>query len=806
MNIKMGGDPRQRTPMHRFHFRFLALALLFLVAACGSTEERRDGYLRKAQQRLSENSPAEAVLEAKNAIQVDPKHAPAYVALGSALLRSGDLRGAFGAFLRAVELAPGDSESQLALGRILLMANQVGEAEEKARLVLGQAPDNIDAKLILATVHLRQGNLASGRALLDEVTRLVPDREEPYFLLSEILVRENKGPEALALLRTGVKRKPDSRVLRLRLAGLLIEAQAFDEAQAIYEQFLAEDPSDQNRLLLANLHLRAGRGAEAVAMLEAMIKAKPGDEDLRLAKAQFMTAGGQVREAIQGLNASLAELKPGYGLRFALAGLLAQTGDQAGAEAALAEIVKMNPEHPKALEARRSLAKAFLARGETDRAKEQLAAVFERNQNDMEAHLLRGRLYLEEGEPSKAIPDLRMTAGDGAHQLEAQLLLAQAHFMNNEPLIGLETLRQTLARNPDNAAARKALVDYYVRTKEYDRAILELGRMNQAGDEGAQARLTVGDIQRLKSAPDKAEKEYLSVLKDFPQAEVAVRLRLGGLAMAKGAPEEALAQYEAGLRNFPQSYELITAKVETFLLLKRGEQARTLVQALLAQAPEAPLVLDLAGRVEALLGGRDKAEQLFLKAMEAAPKWVTPYYHLAALSLQDGRADRGIQAYEQALAQNPDSLRTLLILAILYQETGRTAQAEESYKRILARQPNFLPAANNLAYLYAETSRDPAVLDQALALAVKAAKENSPHSLDTLGWVYFRQGNKDMALDMLGRAWAADLGNEDIGFHLATVQADLGDRGKAKAVLDEVVRKQGEARLKKQTRELLAGL
>jgi tetratricopeptide (TPR) repeat protein len=784
--------------MHRVLFRIFVPVLLAAVTACGSSEDRRENYLRKAQQRLTENNPTEAVLEAKNAIQVDPKHAPAYVLLGSALMRAGDLRGAFGAYLRATELKPEDGEAQLALGRLLLLANQLGEAEAKARLVLGQTPDSIDAKLILATVHLRQGNVPSARSLLDEIIRLVPDREEPYYLLSEVLVREEKGEEALSLLRSGIRRRPDSRALKLRLAALLAGAKAFEEAQGIYQQLIAEDPSDQHKMLLVDLLQRSGRAAEAVTMLDELIRQKPAEEDLRLAKARLYAVGGDLPSAIKGLNASLADIKPGYGLRFALSDLLIKTGNVPGGEEVLGEIVKMNPEHPKALEARRALASAYLGRGETDRAKEQLAAVFERNQNDMEAHLLRGRLYLEEGEPSKAIPDL--------HQLEAQLLLAQAHFMNNEPLIGVEVLRQLLVRNPDNAAARKALVDYYIRAKDYDRAIQELNRMAQKDSEAALARLAVGDIQRLKSAPEKAEKEYLAVLKEYPQVEVQARLRLGGLALAKGAPEEALRQYEEGLTNNPQSYELVSAKIETLLQLKRNDQARALVRSLLGQAPDAPLVLDLAGRVEAILGNPGQAENLFFRAMEAAPKWVTPYYHLASIHLLSGQADRGIETYEQALKQNPESLRTLLILAILYQETGRTAQAEEAYKRILARQPNFLPAANNLAYLYAETSRDPTVLEQALTLAVKAAKDNSPHALDTLGWVYFKKGNKDMALDMLGRAWAADTGNEDIGQHLARVQADLGDKAKAKEILAEVVRKNGESRLKPQTLDLLRSL
>jgi len=50
-----------------------------------------------------------AELEFKNAVQIDPKFADGHYMLGMVSLRKGNIRGAYGAFSKAVELSPATS-------------------------------------------------------------------------------------------------------------------------------------------------------------------------------------------------------------------------------------------------------------------------------------------------------------------------------------------------------------------------------------------------------------------------------------------------------------------------------------------------------------------------------------------------------------------------------------------------------------------------------------------------------------------------------------------------------------------------
>ena len=106
---------------------------------------------------------------------------------------------------------------------------------------------------------------------------------------------------------------------------------------------------------------------------------------------------------------------------------------------------------------------------------------------------------------------------------------------------------------------------------------------------------------------------------------------------------------------------------------------------------------------------------------------------------------------EKILELTPFDESALYTLAMVADEEGQTSKAIEGFKDILARNPEQADAINALAYLYAEHAIE---LEKALALAEKAVEQDSSNAafLDTLGWVYFKLGGTDKALEFLQRA------------------------------------------------------
>jgi len=237
----------------------------------------------------------------------------------------------------------------------------------------------------------------------------------------------------------------------------------------------------------------------------------------------------------------------------------------------------------------------------------------------------------------------------------------------------------------------------------------------------------------------------------------------------------------------PKAFEVLEAKVAVYMLQNDADRARAFCLEQMKKFPDSPLLYDLLGRVETSGKQIDKAEDYFLKASELSPKWLVPYYRVAGLYFNSGEMEKGIKKFEQALEANPDSVRTAFTLGTLYQRIGDIEQAKKHYQAILEKHPDFVPAANNLAYIYAEHATGTKQLEEALELAKRAAVTQDSAALDTLGWVYHKLGNSEMALETLNKALEKKPEDPDISYHLAKVLLEKGDKEKAGAVLEKIL-------------------
>src|SRR5688500_9345198 len=72
----------------------------------GSPEVKRERYLKKGEEYLKQAKLNEALIEFRNAVKADPRSAEARLRLAQALTRRGELRAAYGEFVRALGLKP----------------------------------------------------------------------------------------------------------------------------------------------------------------------------------------------------------------------------------------------------------------------------------------------------------------------------------------------------------------------------------------------------------------------------------------------------------------------------------------------------------------------------------------------------------------------------------------------------------------------------------------------------------------------------------------------------------------------------
>jgi Flp pilus assembly protein TadD len=195
---------------------------------------------------------------------------------------------------------------------------------------------------------------------------------------------------------------------------------------------------------------------------------------------------------------------------------------------------------------------------------------------------------------------------------------------------------------------------------------------------------------------------------------------------------------------------------------------------------------------------------LELQGMEAtaavqALKWdlaVRLYERMSAESPQDGgillalgdayrrigELPKASAALQRAQTIRPNDWRASFLLGYVSQMAGQRQEAEGQYRKCLQLNRDYPEALNNLAFLLAEEGQQ---LDEALSLAqraVRAGKE-SPQSIDTLGWIYLKQGHLDAANQIFAALVRKDARNPILRYHLGLVLHRRGDYAQAKVEL-----------------------
>lgn len=137
----------------------------------------------------------------------------------------------------------------------------------------------------------------------------------------------------------------------------------------------------------------------------------------------------------------------------------------------------------------------------------------------------------------------------------------------------------------------------------------------------------------------------------------------------------------------------------------------------------------------------------------------------------------------RALARFPDDADLMYEQAMMAEKLGRFAEMERLLRRVIALQPEHFHAYNALGYTLADRNER---LEEARALIVRALEiaPNEPFILDSLGWVEYRLGRLEPALELLQRAYRAQP-DAEIAAHLGEVMWALGRRDEARDVFRE---------------------
>jgi tetratricopeptide (TPR) repeat protein len=260
---------------------------------------------------------------------------------------------------------------------------------------------------------------------------------------------------------------------------------------------------------------------------------------------------------------------------------------------------------------------------------------------------------------------------------------------------------------------------------------------------------------------------------------------LGAMELDAGNLDAATAQFETLLSTGAQSYEALyflgviaERRKDTERALRYYSRVAGGNYSLAAQQRVARIKTEQSG-TEAGLAHLD---ELAMAQPETAPDL---YAAKAALLEWRGENRRAGQLLDEGVARYPDALELRLNRAFHLDRSGKDEAAIRELRAILAERPGDAHVQNALGYTLADHDRNLAEARQLVTAALAQSPDNAA-TLDSMGWVLFREGNYPAALEHLQHA-RRNGSDPEIDLHIGEVQWAMGDTAAARKTWTEAL-------------------
>ena len=563
-----------------------------------------------------------------------PGNVDVQIAQATALLGSGDQKGAISSYRRAHEIAP---SSIPILARYVGLLTSVNEFRE-ARTVLQEAaahdPQNASLKGDLIRVEAEIDGLDAALAKAHALAKDDPKSNIYDLLSAELYEKAGRPQDAVVLLETAVATRPSDDGLTLALSGLYARTADLNKAEAVLTRRLAADPKNLNvRAALARLYLTTGRTDEAKKSYDELLSHRPADAIALLGLADIAVAQKKWPEATDYIIRARAAAPNNPAPGLLLVSMYGLQQDWKAATSAANELVAQFPTNIDVLDAR---GRVQIAAGDKDGALTTYKRALELAANPgpilsrYVALLKDTKKFPEERSVLQAALDrdpknaslkgdlIRVEAEIGG--LEAGLAKARK-FANDDPGNSLyDVISAELYKNAGRSREAIALADQVAATQPSDDNLtIALSRLYTRADDLAKAEGVLN--ARLNADPK----------------DLAIRSALAGFYLEQKKFDPAIVEYTRLIDERPA--DPVALNNLAWLYQRHGNlpKARELAERAFAAAPAAAQIDDTLGWILLAQGEADRAMNYLTAANSAAPRNPDIQYHLAVALQRVGR-------------------------------------------------------------------------------------------------------------------------------------------------------------------------
>jgi tetratricopeptide (TPR) repeat protein len=751
------------------------LPLLLALQACTPSA---DTYLKRGDTFLAQGKLEDAALNFRNAVQRNPQLGLPHLKLGIVALRQGRIPAALDEFTQAERLMPGNSEAMVHLADLCVAifssdpSRPVRFYEQVVRLsdaLLKKDAQSYDGLRLKGYIHFWDRRPKEALRFFRHAHAARPSERETALMLVTLLFDTGSVQEGEAVANAALKNAPTFGSMYTLLYRQYVSAKRIEDARILLQRRIAATPDNlEAAMQLCTHYFTHGPRAYADPCLAEILKDSSKHPNAPLLVGDFYAGAGQLASARKVYQQAVQTAAPGsceYQKR--LIDLALREGNRKETESLLAEVLKLCPKDP---DARRLLAVGKLtAEGaQRDAATKELNALVKENPQDTQARLALAQALTFQGREQDARAQLLEAVGSNPAFLDGWIALAR---------LSLSTRR-------------------YQEAEQYVGNALQLAPLNEL----ARILKSASLLGRGQTAPATRELEaFLRLRPNHPEAT----LQLAFVKLQAGQVDQAELLFRKLYRSGATDLRPLRGLAEVLLRRRRNSEALALIEKELTGSSNPDAVRVHLAEVAARTGQTDRAEQEYTLLAARHPNAGDFHLNLGHVRLQKGDlagAESEFHKASQVAAAKATAERALGLVYFLREDKGG---AIGHYRKGLAAEPANAILMNDLAFVLAESGQN---LGEALQLIQRALKQvpGHPDFMDTLGWVYYKQGNTDSALQVFTNLTGQNPSNASYRYHLGAVMMAKGDRSQAAVELRKALDLRPAAVEAKQIQALLA--
>ncbi|MCG3205403.1 MAG: Lipopolysaccharide assembly protein B [Elusimicrobia bacterium] len=438
---------------------------------------------------------------------------------------------------------------------------------------------------------------------------------------------------------------------------------------------------------------------------------------------------------------------------------------------------------PESAYLHRTAAELSFRLGQATKARDQIERALELDSKDVRSLIISGQVHWTLGDSDKAIERLKKAVSLDPDEAEALISLAGA-LTPRDPQEAIKLYKSFLERHPNSTEIQERLAQIYQATNELDKAKNTWTEVLSHVPNSVRAHLALAQIAEINFDTATAISHYEGVLSQDP-TNLPLLLRVGELRyrsddMAKAT--EAFSKAQAIAPTSPGANFWLALLAEN-----RGDWAEAIRH--LNNVPESgqePGVLLRLSYYYSQSGQKKEAVKTLKRLSAMDPSNTDFLNYLAAAYEQDNQTQQAEQTLRRVIELDPNDPDAHFRLGALYDRSGRFPKAVEEMRAAIRLKPDFDMALNYLGYSFADKNMN---LDEAeqLVMDAMALEPDNPAYLDSMGWVYYRQGKYEKAKDFLTEA-ASRVRDATIFDHYGDVLFSLNQKAEAVQAWEQAIR------------------